>query len=555
MSLAAACQLGCQTGKPVKFPSPVEPHTSLSASSESIGQPAVATRYQHEIRQVDFQQPVAADGSNREGQTEDIPTTDQPPTTTDAVPPSLQTPIQPRLPGDAPGPFADSGSQLSLDDILVSVTECYPEIEVAMAEIRAAEGKLLSTYGEFDTSLGGFSFSEPLGFYQTYRNQVGLVRPLYGGGELYANYKLGRGFYPTWYGDRETNDGGEFKAGFAVPLQKGRDIDPRRAALLSAAAAVDEVEANVGARLLMLQRIATQSYWEWVASGQVIDVQQRLLNLALQRVDQINQRVEAGDLARIAQIDNQRFIAKRQNTLIKARRGLEKSAIKLSLFYRAENCAPVVANSQQLPDDFPAAQRISDQRRDADITTAIQVRPELAELQAARQQACVDLRYANNLLLPKIDMKGFAAQDVGAPTPKGDKTPFQLELGLIAEVPIQRREAQGKIQVAQNKIAQIDAKSRFITDKIRAEIQDAASAVNAAFEQIEQSSKNVELARQSLELGRKLFLEGDIDLIELNIYESAVGDAELELLEGKLQYFVFLTIYETAKTSASFASQ
>ena len=107
------------------------------------------------------------------------------------------------------------------------------------------------------------------------------------------------------------------------------------------------------------------------------------------------------------------------------------------------------------------------------------------------------LQYAENLTLPKVDVKGFAGQDVGGATSStGDKTPFELQMGVFFEVPLERRQGLGKIQVAQGKLTQIDAKRRLISDKIRAEIQDAASAVNAAFEQIAQSTRNLELANQ-----------------------------------------------------------
>ena len=55
--------------------------------------------------------------------------------------------------------------------------------------------------------------------------------------------------------------------------------------------------------------------------------------------------------------------------------------------------------------------------------------------------------------------------------------------------------------------------------------------------------------------GAQSFEAGDIDLIQLNIYETAVADAALELLDAQFQYFFFLTTYETAKLSQSFSSE
>lgn len=451
--------------------------------------------------------------------------------------------IQPIIDPDEKNP----ANSLSLERVLDSVKTSYPEIEIAIGEIESAEGKVLASWGSFDQILTAHSISQPLGFYQTYRNGIGLSQPLYGGGEVYSTYRIGDGNFEPWYGERETNEGGEFKAGFSLPLVKDRSIDKRRAKLLSAGFQRDQVESNVESRLLKFQRAATQAYWDWLASGKVVQVQTQLLTLAQTRVGNIKTRVDVGDLAPIAQIDNDRLIAKRKNSLIKARRQLEKAAIKLSMFWRDSTGSPLIAQEIQLPDLFPGATRFAAPQVQADISNALEIRPELIELAAARNEVITDLQYAENLTLPKVDLKGFAGQDIGGETSStGDKTPFEFQVGLLAEVPIQRREGYGKIRAAQGKLTQIDAKTRFTADKIRGEIQDAASAVNAAFDQIEQSTENLQLTRRSLELGRIAFDAGDIDLLALNIYETAAADAELQLLDARYKYFFYLTIYETA---------
>lgn len=451
---------------------------------------------------------------------------------------------------------ANPENMITLDQLLASVAGCYPEIDAAIGEIERANGEVLAAWGNFDQKFTAHSISQPLGFYQTYRNGVGVSQPLFGGGEVYGTYRIGDGNFEPWYGERETNEAGEFKAGFSLPLAKNRAIDKRRANLFASGIRRDQVGFDIESRLLLLQRAASQAYWDWVASGQAVQIQKRILALAEARVDQIKIRIQAGDLAEIAQIDNDRFIAKRTNTLIKARRSLEKAAIKLSLFWRDANCQPVVATEDQLPLLFPRSQMIADTELQNGVSTALSVRPELAQLQAVRQAVCVDLRYAQNLTLPKLDLKGFVGQDIGgAASSTGDKTPFELQVGLLAEVPIQRREGFGKIQAAQGKLTQVDAKIRLVSDKIRAEVQDAASAVNAAHEQVLQSTENLTLTQRSLELGRIAFDEGDIDLISLNIYETAVADAELQLLDAKFKFFFYRAVYQTATQSTAFATQ
>lgn len=446
-----------------------------------------------------------------------------------------------------PPPPPQSRGPLQLEQLLRSVAECYPLIEVAIGELESADGKLISTWGAFDDVFSAHSISQPLGFYQTYRNGVGINRPLYNGGEVYGTYRIGDGNFEPWYGERETNEAGEFKAGFSLPLLKDRGIDARRANVMIARAMQNELEADVESRMIQFQRLATQAYWEWLATGRVVASQEQLLELADERVSQIDKRVDSGDAAEIIRIDNDRLIAKRRNELIKSRRELEKAAIKLSLFLRDGSCCPLIPSADLLPEDFPDAIGIGEAMLQADIREALSVRPELAELRAEREQACIDKRYAENLTLPKLDLKGFAGQDIGAEaSPTGDKTPFELQLGVLAEVPIQRREGIGKIRVACGKLQQIDAKLNFTEDKIRTEVLDAASAVNAAYRQILQATQLVELAEQSLRIGRLSFEAGDIDLIELNIYETAVMDAQFDLIDANFKYFYYLSAYEAA---------
>ncbi len=446
----------------------------------------------------------------------------------------------------------DNGG-ISLGSVLQSVADCYPEISIAIGEIEAASGKTLASWGKFDTIASAHSISQPLGFYQTYRNGVGLSRPLYSGGEVYGTYRIGDGNFEPWYGERETNEGGEFKAGFDLPLLKDRNIDKRRAGVQTAQLQQQQLSANIETRLLNFERLATQAYWDWVANGQAVTIQRQLLELAETRVDQIDKRMAAGDLATIAGIDNDRFIAKRKNGLIKARRGLEKAAIKLSMFYRDASCQPIVADATDLPPNFPSENALLQQQILTDIQTALSNRPEMLELAAARQEAFVKLQYAENLLLPKLDIKGFAGQDVGGETSStGDKTPFELQFGVFAEVPIERREGAGKVAQARGKIKQLEAKRQLVSDKIRASIQDAASAVNNAAEQILQSKENARLTAQSLRLGRLAFDAGDIDLLALNIYESSVADANLQLLEAQYKYFSGLAKYDTMVRNQAF---
>jgi outer membrane protein TolC len=118
-----------------------------------------------------------------------------------------------------------------------------------------------------------------------------------------------------------------------------------------------------------------------------------------------------------------------------------------------------------------------------------------------------------------------------------------MEAGLLAEVPLQRREARGKFRAAQGKQSQLMAKREFIVNKITTGLQDAYSAILNAHDRYEQALITKQLAIRSLEIGREQFQAGDIDLIVLNIYEQAEAEAELQVIDAEAEYFSALADY------------
>ncbi len=452
-----------------------------------------------------------------------------------------------RIPKPTALPECNDTNQLTLDEVLTSVVDMYPLLEVALGELASADGKMLASWGAFDTQLEGYSISQPIGNYENYRNGFYVNRPLWNGGEAFGGYRIGRGIFEPWYQERPTNEGGEIKAGFKLPLLKGADIDERRAAVQMTQLERDRLDPDIRMRVIEMQLAASLVYWKWVAAGQVVRTQEQLVELALQRNQNLIKQVEAGDLPKITEIDNGRFIAKRQTKLIASERKVQEAAIKMSLFYRNDQGQPTVVADDRLPCDFPEASPVDPMAVESDIARALAQRPELLELVYQRQQVEVDLRYAQNQLLPKLDAFAETSQDVGAPTTsKRDKSDFQLQAGVFAEVPLQRRAASGKIEAARGKITQIEAKRRFVEDKIRSQVLDAVSALGNAFEQIEQAKENLRLTEQSLRLGRIRFDEGDIDIIQLNIYETSLAEAELLLIESEFAYFVASADYRAA---------
>jgi hypothetical protein len=444
-------------------------------------------------------------------------------------------------------PAAETPDIPTAAQIIDSIRLHFPAIREAIAGRVVASGEVLSATGAFDRKLDGYSENQPLDFYKNYRHSLDIKRDTFWGGQTFAGYRVGRGEYEPWYLERETNKGGEFKAGFIAPLAKDRTIDVNRAELWRAQLEQGRIEPEIRAAVIGSVRDGTVSYWEWIAAGSNLAIAKGVLQLGLDRTEFLEDQVEAGEKAQIDLTDNQRIIVSRRAKVIDAERKLLQSAQKLSLFYRNEAGLPIVLPTDLAPEKMPAIPRLDDLDFNGDTTLALNNRPELTELSIVRRQLGVALQQANNETIPDVDAGFKFAQDVGEPTSsKRDKSDFELEASLLVSVPLERRKALGKIRQLQGKLAQLRAKYQFAEDKIVAEVEISRAALRAAEERVEQTTRGLELAQQMQAAEGELYRLGQSTLLNLNLRELQTADAAVEQLGAQLDFYVALTDYVAA---------
>ncbi|RMF36832.1 MAG: TolC family protein [Planctomycetota bacterium] len=451
--------------------------------------------------------------------------------------------------GPLPSPDGQSGTSatiVSIDDVVESIYAAFPLVQATYQQAEIAEGNLISARGAFDTKLKAASENYALGFYENFRHSAGMVRPIYSGGEFFSGYRIGRGDFQPWYLERQTNEGGEFKAGLTVPLARNRDIDARRAALQRARFQRLQANPAIQSDLILFVRDGTVAYWNWIAAGQKYEIGQRALRLAQQRNRQLERRVELGDVAPPVLQDNLRSIAQREAKVIDLERKLRQAALKLSLYIRTPDGQPLVLGREHLagfPSPFDPAQVDVME----DVAVAMRQRPELAFLDYVREQISVDLAEATNDTLPTLDAQVVGSQDVGTPTSsKRDKSPFELEANFYFEVPWERRKALGKQRMARAKLVQVSAKRRFTEDKIVMEVQSAFTALSAAFRQIDRASESRRLAEYMADVERRKFELGQSDLFAVVLREQYAIEAAVAEVEALEQFFIAKADYDAA---------
>lgn len=434
----------------------------------------------------------------------------------------------------APGERPAAVAPLSAQEVIASVERAYPLIERARQDAAAARGAAVESRGSFDLKLKAAAETQS-GDYDNTRTKTMVEQPIAPFGlSVFGGYRTGRGAFASYDEKALTLDGGEWSAGLTLPLLRDRAIDDRRTGLRQADAGVEAATASFARVRLAALRDALRRFWDWVAAGRQADVARALLALAERRDTDLADAVRLGQIAPVERLDNQRAILQRRAALVSAGRTLEVAAIELSLFYRAPDGTPVRASADRLPSDLPRPATALGPDEEAEVAAALALRPEVAVLQARRQQLDADAALARNALLPSLDLFADISRDVGAG--KTAQTGRDLQAGLRFDLPLQRRKASGKRLQAEAKLAALEAELRLAQDRIRADVQDALSAVRAAAGSIALIQEELQVARQLETLERERFDLGDSTQFLVNLRELATADAAFRELRALADY-------------------
>ncbi len=440
-------------------------------------------------------------------------------------------------------------SAVTLGHVVESVRSQYPPQLAALIEQDIANGRVRSAMGAFDWNLNAGGASNLAGYYDGRSGFANLEKPLsFWGGSVYGGYRLSSGFLPN-YNKERTGVDGEAVLGFKVPLLRDGTIDRRRATLWQAEIDQQLAEPFILRQYLDFVRASTITYYTWLAAGKRLVFAEELLRIAQRRDSAIAEQVLRGASARIVQVDNKRLVVSRQISVVQAKRRFEAAAIELSLFLRnKETAEPILARREQLPSDFPSHTAPKYSQMAEDIDTAWIRRPEVRRIELTIEKTNIDMRLAKNNLMPSLELGVNARQGVGGNRPK-DIEREEVEAKLEFRLPLERREAKGRVDVAQSQISRLQNERQFARDRIAADVRDSYSALIAAQDTLRQTRINVDLAQQLEDAENEKLEHGATDLLALQIREQATFDARVLEVDALLEHFRAEANYRAAVAS------
>jgi outer membrane protein TolC len=443
-------------------------------------------------------------------------------------------------------------SAVTLGHVVESVRSQYPPQLAALIEQDIANGRVRSAMGAFDWNLNAGGASNLAGFYDGRSGFANLEKPLsFWGGSVYGGYRLSSGFLAD-YNKERTGVDGEVVLGFKVPLLRDGTIDRRRATLWQAEIDQQLAEPFILRQYLDFIRASTVSYYTWLASGKRLEFAEELFRIAQKRDSAIAEQVQRGASARIVQVDNKRLVVSRQISVVQAKRRFEAAAIELSLFLRnKETAEPILARREQLPADFPSHTTPKYSQMAADIDMAWIRRPEVRRIELTIEKTNIDMRLAKNNLMPSLELGLNARQRVSGPQDiKKEKIDREeVEAKLEFRLPLERREAKGRVDVAQSQISRLQNERQFARDRIAADVRDSYSALIAAQDTLRQTRINVNLAQQLEDAENEKLEHGATDLLALQIREQATFDARVLEVDALLEHFRAEANYRAAVAS------
>nr|WP_298929843.1 TolC family protein [uncultured Erythrobacter sp.] len=449
---------------------------------------------------------------------------------------------------------AISQGPLLPEEVLRSSALTFPSILESFEREAAARSDQLSADGAFDLMLEAEAYDRVTGTFSGGYAEVKASQPLRPlSGEVYGSYRLSDGRFPIYENFYNTNQAGEFKVGALFSLLRDRRIDKRRFAIEDTRIAASQARLDIMLVKLNVQHEALKAYWYWAAAGSEIRVYEELLEIAQARTIGLSRQVRAGAIPRIALTENEQNVLRRKTLLAEAQRNFANAADSLSYYLRDSTGRLITPTRQQLPDTdmlsaLPDMQHLLSQQ----VSDVLDQRPELQNFRLAMQRASNKIELRRNDLKPNLDFNVELSRDFGAVGDGGstfDST--DTVVGVKFTVPLQRREARGRLQRAEAELREMELRERRVSDRIEVELGNILTNLNASLELAELADQEVVQAGAMVAAERKRFDLGAGDFFLVNVREESAADAQIRAIRADLKGRLAAASYSAATMNLS----
>lgn len=301
----------------------------------------------------------------------------------------------------------------------------------------------------------------------------------------------------------------------------------------------------------LIQRI-TEAYWAVAFARENLRVQQKGVELSDTLLREAEARVRAGVLPPVAVLEARAEKARREALVIEAENQLAiaRSDLRLTLNLNPKGTfLPRKIEPAEAPSVVPVPIEPVRSRE-----TALTRRPEVLAADLAVQNQALQLRYAENQILPRLDLKaGAGLTGLAGKLKPGENNPFpgnygtavdrlgsgdfyNYSVGIVLQFPLGNGEARSNFAKARIELDQARARLRDLVSQVTLEVEKALADLEANLKRIQSTKEARQLAEENLRGQEKRFAVGLVTQKDVIDFQSRFLEAQGAELRAVTDY-------------------
>ncbi len=306
-----------------------------------------------------------------------------------------------------------------------------------------------------------------------------------------------------------------------------------KASIEDLAKAKDDLSLNIASTFL-----------EILFAKELVKVSDEQIGITKQQLQQSQEKVNAGSLAKGALLDIEAQLAREELTLVDAKSQLQLAKLKLAQMLELVYTESFDVEIPTLPEVGAQASVIAAQ----DIyLTALKQRPEIKASEYRYQSTEYQLKMARSLYLPTLTLYAnyYNLYNNKYKDRNNESINFSDQLsnnarkglGLQMNIPIFNR-MQSKVQVDNAKIQMLNTQLELEGTKkvLRQEIETAQTTAFTSFNRYQSSEKAVVSMQEAFRYSEEKFNVGMVNAVEYNTSKTSLLKASSDLLRAKYEF-------------------
>jgi outer membrane protein TolC len=420
---------------------------------------------------------------------------------------------------------------LSYDQFINDVKRNHPVITMSALTQNIQAEKKTEALGAFDPIISANSDQKSLDQknYFTYQNAE-IQIPTWYGIEVYSGIENNRGLFTN----PETSLGNLAYLGLSVPIGRDLILDKRRAKLAEAKLMINYTANEQQMVINNLLLDASMAYIDWTMNYEQVRLLKESLDLINIRKQAIISSVKGGDRAAIDTVEIVAQINSIEQSYQESLVAFINAQYDLSSYLWTQDRIPVLIKDTTIPDTMWL-----EKNNHSDLLLSLpdqiaSVHPKLSLLDTKIELERIDLRMANQSLLPKIDLKFNAlSTDVISSPVFGQPLSHNYKFGIDFSMPIPNRYGFANQRIQKAKINSIIEERKLTFTQLELKIANIQNEMKMLASQKVVTQSAVQNYTTLLEAEKVRFDLGESTQFLLNSRENKLIETNIKLIQVK----------------------